>query len=306
MQLKASGDGNVRRSVLTILLLAGSASPALSGGANFDTPQSALDAFVGALKANDQSKMLEIFGPEAEDLVGTGDPAEDQERRQEVLGMYAEGYRFQPEDEGVVLLLGEDSWPFPIPILRTDDGWRFDLEAGIEELSAREIGLNELEVIELLEAYVDLQAAFRLVDHNGNGVMEFAQTIISDPEEQNGLFWPGKDSFVGAALARAATSGWSDGQVDYEAEPFLGYYYTILQEQGPNAPGGAYSYFVGDHFVAGHALLAIPADYGETGIHSFLVGENGIVYEADFGPETLSIAAEISAYDPGTNWSPVE
>lgn len=220
--------------------------------------------------------------------------------------MYAEGYRFRPEDDGVVLLLGEDGWPFPIPILRTDDGWRFDLEAGIEELSAREIGLNELEVIELLEAYVDLQAAFRLVDHNGNGVMEFAQTIISDPEEQNGLFWPGKDSFVGAALARAAASGWSDGQVDYEAEPFLGYYYTILQEQGPNAPGGAYPYFVGDHFVAGHALLAIPADYGETGIHSFLVGENGIVYEADFGPETLSIASEISAYDPDTNWSQVE
>lgn len=104
MQLKASGDGKVRRSVFTILLLAGSASPALSGGANFDTPQSALDAFVGALKANDQSKMLEVFGPEAEDLVGTGDPAEDQERRQEVLSMYAEGYRFQPEDEGVVLL----------------------------------------------------------------------------------------------------------------------------------------------------------------------------------------------------------
>ncbi|WP_170327381.1 DUF2950 family protein [Ruegeria arenilitoris] len=296
----------MRRLVYSVLLLAATTSPVLSEGARFDTPQMALDAFVDALKVNDQSKLLEIFGPEAEDLVGTGDPAEDQERRHEVLGMYAEGYRFQPEDKGVVLLLGEDSWPFPIPILRMEDGWRFDLEAGIEELSAREIGLNELEVIELLEAYVDLQAAFRLLDHNGDGVMEFAQTIISDPGKRNGLFWPEDDSFVGAALARAAASGWSDGEVDYEAEPFLGYYYRILQGQGANAPGGAYSYFVGDRFVAGHALLAVPSDYGQTGIHSFLVGENGIVYEADFGSETLNIAAEISTYDPDTNWSPVE
>lgn len=161
-------------------------------------------------------------------------------------------------------------------------------------------------MIELLEAYVDLQAAFRLVDHNGDGVMEFAQTIIADPDERNGLFWPEEDSFVGAAMARAAASGWSDGEADYEAEPFLGYYYTILQAQGPSAPGGAYSYFVGDRFVAGHALLAVPSDYGETGIHSFLVGENGIVYEADFGPETLERSAEITAYEPGSDWSPVE
>ncbi|CUH44808.1 DUF2950 family protein [Ruegeria atlantica] len=296
----------MRRSVISFLLLAATTSPALSDGAQFDTPQTALDAFVGALQAKDQSKLLEIFGPEAEDLVGTGDPAEDQERRQEVLGMYAEGYRFQPEDDGVVLLLGEDSWPFPIPILRAEDGWQFDLKAGIEELSAREIGLNELEVVELLEAYVDLQAAFRLVDHNGDGVMEFAQSIISDPGKRNGLFWPEEDSFVGAALARAAASGWSDGAADYEPEPFLGYYFTILQGQGPKAPGGAYSYFVGDRFVAGHALLAVPSEYGETGIHSFLVGENGIVYEADFGPKTLSVTEEISTYNPDTNWSPIE
>lgn len=294
------------RSALSVLLIAATTSPALSDIARFDTPQTALDAFVEALKASDQSKLLAIFGPEAEDLIGTGDPAEDQERRQEVLSMYAEGYRFQPESDGVVLLLGEDSWPFPIPILRADDGWRFDLEAGIEELSAREIGLNELEVIELLEAYVDLQAAFRLEDHNGDGVMEFAQTIISDPGTRNGLFWPEDDSFVGAALARAAAYGWSDGEVDYEAEPFLGYYYTILQGQGPNAPGGAYSYFVGDHFIAGHALLAVPSEYGETGIHSFLVSENGIIYEADFGPDTSNIIGEITTYDPDANWLPAE
>ncbi len=296
----------MRGSVFSLVLLATAAGPALSDGARFDTPQTALDAFINALKANDQSELIKVFGPEAEDLIGTGDPVEDRERRQEVLGMYAEGYRFQPDEDGVALLLGEDAWPFPIPILRAEDGWRFDLQAGIDELSAREIGLNELEVIDLLEAYVDLQAAFRLVDHNGDGVMEYAQTIIADPGERNGLFWPEEDGFVGAALARATASGWSDGEVDYEAEPFLGYYFRILQEQGPNAPGGAYSYFVKGHFVAGHALLAVPADYAETGIHSFLVGENGLIYEADLGPETLSISAEISAFDPDADWSPSE
>ncbi|MCV6822952.1 MULTISPECIES: DUF2950 domain-containing protein [Halocynthiibacter] len=296
----------MRRTAFSVLLLAATTSPALSEGARFDTPQAALEAFVGALEANNQSELLTIFGPEAEDLIGTGDPAEDQQRRQDVLSMYAEGYRFQPQENEVVLLLGEDSWPFPIPISRTADGWRFDIEAGIEELSAREIGLNELEVIDLLEAYVDLQAAFRLVDHNGDGVMEFAQTIISDPGERNGLFWPEDEGFVGAALARAAATGWSDGEADYEAEPFLGYTYSILQGQGENAPGGAHSYFVGDKFIAGHALLAVPAEYGETGIHSFMVGENGIVYEADFGPETLDQTAEITTYDPNSDWSAVE
>ncbi len=296
----------MRTSISSVLLLSLTVGSAFADGARFDTPQSALDAFVEALKADDQNRLIEIFGAEAEELIGTGDPVEDQERRREVLGMYAEGYRFQPDDDGVVLLLGEDGWPFPIPILRGDEGWQFDIEAGLEELSAREIGLNELEVIDLLEAYVDLQAAFRLVDHNGDGVMEFARSIIADPGARDGLFWPDEDSFVGAALARATASGWSDGEDDYEAEPFLGYYYTILQEQGANAPGGAYSYFIGDYFVAGHALLAVPSDYGETGIHSFLVGENGVVYEADFGPETLEVTAEISAYDPGSDWTPVE
>ncbi len=296
----------MRKAVVSVVFLLASAGLAMSEGARFDTPQTALDAFVDALRADDHNALLEIFGPEAEDLIGSGDPAEDKQRRREVLAMYAEGYRFQPEDEGVVILLGEDSWPFPIPILRSGEAWQFDIEAGAEEIAAREIGLNELEVIDLLEAYVDLQAAFRLVDHNGDGVMEFARTIIADPGMRNGLFWPDEDSFVGAALARAAASGWSDGEADYDAEPFLGYYYTILQGQGPSAPGGAYSYMVSDKFVAGHAMLAVPADYGETGIHSFLVGENGIVYEADLGPETLDLSAEIETYDPGPDWSPVE
>lgn len=274
--------------------------------ATFNSPQSALDAFVDALEAKDQGRLLEIFGQEAADLIGTGDPEEDRARRQEVLAMYAEGYRFQPDEDSVIIVLGEDGWPFPIPIARNEESWQFDLDAGREEISAREIGLNEIDVIELLEAYVDLQAAFRLIDHNGDGIMEFARSIISDTGARDGLFWPDEDSFVGDALARAEATGWSDGETDHEAEPFMGYYYTILHGQGPNAPGGAYSYFVGDHLVAGHALLAVPWIYGETGIHTFMVSENGVVYEADFGPETPEVTAEITAYDPGEDWNPAE
>jgi hypothetical protein len=293
---------------ITILSLSAAlvTSTAFAAPAVYDTPQSALDAFAAALEAGDRDAVLTVFGPEAEDVISTGDEAEDRQNREKILALYREGYRFQPDEAGVTLVLGADSWPFPIPMARTDAGWQFDLERGREELLDREIGRNELDVIDLLEAYVDLQAAFRLVDHDGDGVMEFASTIISASGERDGLFWPDAPGFVGQVLARAELSGWSDGETDFAPEPFHGYYFTILHAQGESAPGGAFSYFVGDNLIAGHAMLAIPAAYGETGIHAFVVGENGVVYEAEFGEDTLVKALEITSYDPNTDWSVVE
>ena len=282
------------------------ATTAFAAPATYDTPQSALDAFAAALEAGDRDAVLTVFGPETEDLMSTGNDAEDQQNREVILSLYREGYRFQPNDTGVTLVLGADNWPFPIPLARTDAGWQFDVAQGREEILDREIGLNELEVIDLLQAYVDLQAAFRLVDHDGDGVMEFASTIISAPGARDGLFWPDAPGFVGQILARAELSGWSDGETDFAPEPFHGYFFTILHEQGETAPGGAFSYFVGDNLIAGHAMLAIPADYGQTGIHAFLVGENGVVYEAEFGEDTLAKAQEITSYDPNADWSVVE
>lgn len=284
-------------------VLAGAAAAAPT---SFDSPQAALEAFVAGLEDRDSAALLEIFGPDAQDLLDTDDPAENRANRAAVLTLYRDGYRFVPDGDGVTLLLGEDGWPFPIPLVRMDDGWQFDLVAGQAEIEAREIGRNELDVIDLLEAYVDLQAAYRLTDHDGDGVMEFAPQIIADPGARNGLFWPDGDGFVGALLARAALAGWSDGETDFEPEPFSGYYFSILQGQGDAAPGGAIDYMTGGNLVAGHAMLAVPAEYGITGVHSFIVNENGIVFEADFGDDTLERTDGLNLYDPGPDWSPVE
>jgi hypothetical protein len=282
------------------------ASPLWAEPATYDSPQSALDAFVSALVTPGKEALISVFGPEAEDILSTGDPVEDRLNRIGLTALVAEGYRMVPEADGrVTLAFGTDGWPFPIPLAKGQAGWSFDIDAGREEVIAREIGHNELDVIELLDAYVDVQATFRLTDHDGDGVMEFAATIISSQEDRDGLFWPGPGSPLGTAFARAALSGYSDGQTDHAADPYAGYYFRVLDAQGPNAPGGALDYRIGGNMVAGHALLAVPAAYGETGVHSFMVAENGVILEADLGAETLSLADAITTFDPGPDWTPV-
>lgn len=288
--------------IATIAIAFSGSVSANDAPALFATPQDALDSFAEALADGDRDRMHDIFGADAEDILSTGDPDQDRENRALVLDLLKEGYRFQRDEGQVSMVFGADGWPFPIPLTRGEDGWRFDIDAGRDEILARRIGLNELEVILLLEAYIDLQSAFRLVDHDEDGVMEFARTIISQPGARDGLFWPEERGFVGAALARAAALGWSDGETDRAPEPFHGYYFRILHSQSDTAPGGAASYLVGDNLVGGHAMLAVPAVYGETGITSFMVAENGLILEADLGDDTLERAAAITAYDPGPDW----
>jgi hypothetical protein len=271
--------------------------------ASYATPQDAFDAFLTAVENSDQSAFEAVVGGDGVDLVLSDDQVENRINRAVFLELVREGYRFRPTDDGVELILGGEDWPFPIPLAKGDDGWKFDIEAGREEVLAREIGLNELTVIDLMLAYVELQAEFRRTDHDQDGVMEFARSIISDADARDGLFWPGSEGLVGAALARAEMDGWSDGETDFEPEPFMGYYFSILHGQGENAAGGAYSYEVNGNLVSGHALIAVPAEYGESGVHSFLIGENGQLFEADFGEETLEVATDISVYEPGAGWS---
>lgn len=283
-----------------------STSPLAADPAVYATPHDALVAFIEAVSDSDRDAVLTVFGPENEDLISTGNAAEDQRNRLEILQMYREGYRMEPRDDGsVTIAFGADAWPFPIPLDRVEGGWAFDAEEGRAEVAIREIGGNELEVIDLMDAYGDVQAAFRLIDHNGDGVMEFARRIISDADSRDGLFWPGPGSPIGADFARAAADGFSDGETDYQPDPYNGYYFRILTAQSDAAPGGALDYVVNGHMLAGHALLAVPSAYGETGIHSFMVNENGIILEADLGADTLELVADMTEYDPGEEWSPV-
>ena len=272
----------------------------------FDTPQAALDAVIQGAEAKDDGALLKVFGPEGEDLILSGDSDEDSKNRRNVLAMYRQGFRFVPNDDGSLTIdMGKDDGPFPIPLIKTSEGWSFDIDAGREEMKAREIGLNELNVINLMDAYGDVQIDFRLTDQDGDGVMEFAQSLVSSAEERTGLFWPGGDSPVGEAVARASLDGYSDGIADQEPEPYDGYFFRVLDMQGDNAPGGAMNYVVNGNMVAGHAALAVPAEYGVTGINSFLVSENGILLQADLGEDSLAKGFAITSYDPDKSWSPV-
>lgn len=280
----------------------------LAEPASYGAPQDALEAMMGALNASDREAVLEVFGEEAEDYLSDGDPVEDRLNRLTLLGLYQEGYRFEPQEDGSVMIaLGQDGWLFPVPVARLSDGtWSFDNKAGREEVRLREIGTNELEIIELLEAYVSIQYDFRQADLDNDGVMEFAQQIISSSADaRDGLFWPEEDTLLGELFARASATGYNDGITDQSPEPFFGYYFRILTGQSEAAPGGAMDYIINGNMVGGHAILAVPAFYGETGIHSFMVAENGVLLEAVLGEDTLTTAAGMDSYDPTEIWVPV-
>lgn len=275
--------------------------------ARYSTPQDALEALMTGLRAADKTAVLNVFGDEAADYLSDGDPVEDQLNRLTLLGLYQEGYRFEPqEDSSVMIALGSEGWLFPVPVAKADDGqWSFDNEAGREEVRLREIGGNELEIIELLEAYVEIQSSFRQTDMDGDGVMEFAQQVISSSSEaRDGLFWPEEDTLLGELFARASATGFNDGTSDQPPEPFFGYYFRVLTQQSDAAPGGAMDYVINGNMVGGHAMLAVPAVFGETGVHSFIVSENGVILEAVLGEDTLDLAAEMSTYDPTDIWAP--
>jgi Protein of unknown function (DUF2950) len=295
---------SMKRTLATLSLLVAMPVMAAEEPATYPAPQDALEAMIQALSTENSADLLTVFGTDAEPLLSTGNQDRDRINRLEILLLVQNGYRFQPSEDGkTTLLLGVDSWPFPIPLHRTEQGWSFDIEAGAEEVHARRIGLNELDVIEILHAYVDVQAEYRLVDHDGDEVMEFARALLSSPGGQDGLFWGRADSPLGERIALASLDGYNDGEEDQDAEPFGGYYYRILQGQGEAAPGGAMDYLINDQMVAGHAMLAVPSDYGNSGITSFLIAENGTIYEADLGEDSLEVAQGITVFDPGPRWS---
>lgn len=294
--------------VAALCLLPMGMGTAFAEPAAYETPEAAVAALVGALNARDRDALLAAFGPEHEDLIFSGDAARDREDWTEFMLAYNALNRINTEDGVATLYIGADQWPLPFPIVIGPDGsWRFDAEAGREEILARRIGENEINVIELLRGYVRVQAAYRQIDYDGDGVMEFASAIISDDGERNGLYWPPEpgtpESPIGAFMAQASAAGYSVDGDDTEPEPYLGYYFKVLQRQGEGAPGGAMEYAQGGNMVAGHAILAFPSAYDETGVMSFLVGENGIVFEADLGEETRTRAAEIDSFDPVGDWT---
>lgn len=295
---------------LAIATALGAPGVALADPTVYETPEAATEAVITALEARDRAQLIAVFGAENQDVVLSGDDVADREAWSRFLSDYRVLHRIDVEDDSATIYVGRDQWPFPAPLVKSDDGWHFDAAGAREEILMRRIGQNELDVINLMQGYVRAQSAYRASDPDGDGLRSFAADLISSPGTRDGLYWPDEpgapESPVGDFMARAASEGYSiDGQ-DADPEPYHGYYFKMLQKQGAAAPGGAIDYMVAGHMLAGHALLAFPSAYGDTGIMSFMVSEDGVVYEADLGEGTLQVANAIRSFDPGEGWAPVE
>ena len=313
MMTRFNWPKSCRGGLLALLMVTTVPLAARSEPQAFASPEAAADAVVAALRAKDRDALLAVFGPENADVILTGDDAEDREDWGQFLASYESMHRIavEPGDGGdrATLYIGRDQWPFPVELASAGGAWHFDAPAAREEVLLRRIGQNELDVIDLLHGYVRAQALYRSENPDGDGLPRFASAILSNPGRRDGLYWPSApgepQSPVGDFMARAAADGYQIDGTDVEPEPYLGYYFRVLQKQGPDAPGGALDYVANGQMVAGHALLAFPSAYGDSGVMSFMVGEAGIVYEADLGDSTLDVAAAIDSFDPGPGWTPV-
>ncbi len=283
----------------------------VEGQETFATAQEAVDALMNALANKDPARMVEIFGPGSEDVLFTGVDGVDRRRWKSFMDRAKEMSRLVEEEDGrATLYIGKTQWPFPIALEKSGDRWFFDTEDGREEILIRRVGANELKVIEVAEAYADAQRLYQSEDRNGDGVLEYATKIVSDDGKRNGLYFPveaGEDlSPLGPGLARASAQGYKYDEVEGLADPYNGYYYKILTRQGPKAAGGEYDYIINGHMVAGYGLLAYPADYGSSGVMTFMVNQNGEVFEKDLGEDTAKLASAIDSFNPDETWSPVE
>jgi hypothetical protein len=278
----------------------------------FDTPESAVQALVAAAKAKNLDDVLAIFGPEGRDLVGSSDPATARRNRQVFAVAVAERWQLVDQPNGSkVLVIGDEAWPFPIPIVKGASGWHFDTAAGKEELLDRRIGRNELAVIRISRTYVAAQRLYASRGHDGLPAGRYASTFASEPGRQNGLYWPArrgeKRSPLGDLVAHAAEEGRALGKAGAEAPPpFHGYHFKILTAQGPAAAGGAKSYVVDEKMSGGFALVAWPAQYDATGIMTFIVNQDGVVHQSDLGADTPTTAKGMTLYNPDPSWAIVQ
>jgi hypothetical protein len=272
----------------------------------FQTAEEAADALIDAAEKYDEAALTEILGPNSYDIIHTGEPARDREVAKEFaqLARIKKSVSLDPKNrQRAFLFIGDDGWPFALPIVKQGGKWVFDVSAGRQELLYRRVGRNELNAIEICRGFVEAQHEYALVKHEGSSVNQYAQRIISTPGKQDGLAWQKADGTwggpVGENVARAIERGHAQG------EPFHGYYFKVLKGQGPAAPLGKLDFVVKDVMIGGFALIAFPAHYRLTGVKSFMVSHDGVVYEKDLGPKTLQLAREVERFNPDKTWSPV-
>jgi hypothetical protein len=277
----------------------------------FKSPEEAVKGLMDAVKSNDTKGLLAIFGPAGKEIISSGDEVADKAGMERFIKDYEEMNRLEKEtDTKVTLVVGNREWPFPIPVVKKGETWVFDTMAGKEELLNRRIGRNELNTVQTCLAYVDAQREYAMKDRDSNKLLEYAQKFWSTKGKKDGLYWETKEreeqSPFGPVAARGVQEGYAPTKPGDKPAPYYGYFFKILKAQGKNAPGGAYDYVIKGKMIGGFALVAYPAEYGASGIMTFTVNHDGVVYEKDLGKETGKIAGAMTKYDPDKTWKKVE
>jgi DUF2950 family protein len=290
------------RLALAIGLLVATAAHA-AGARNFSSPEEAAQALVAAARAGDPQGLLAVLGPDAREILRSGDAAVDKQARERFVAAYAEANTLRKTGDQALLVVGKDQWIFPIPIVKDPAGWRFDATEGKEEILNRRIGRNELSAIQAVQAYVDAQREYYLRNPQNDKLLQYAQKFVSGKGKRDGLYFPVKrddpPSPLGPLFDRLQAAGKADAG---KRVPYHGYYYRILKGQGPAAPGGAYGYVAQGRMIGGFALVAWPASYGRTGVMTFLVNHEGVVFEKDLGPGTAAAAQKMTLFNPDKSW----
>jgi len=277
----------------------------------FASPDEAVTALVAAVKAENTKILAAIFGPGSEDIFSSGDPVADKAEHELFITRFEQKNRLEEVTTGkVILSIGDEDWPFAIPIVKDAGAWRFDTGAGREELLARRIGRNELDVIQVCLAIVDAQREYARKDRNNDGFREYARKFRSDPGKQDGLYWEAKEgdeqSPAGPLIAEAQEKGYPGRPAGSEPIPYHGYYFRMLTAQGQNAAGGPYDYIINGKMIGGFAVVAHPAEYANSGVMTFIVNHDDVVYHKDLGEKTEELAKAMTLFDPDETWTPAQ
>ena len=298
-------EDTMNKAIVPVMVAAllGAAASLAHGQQAFKTPDEAATALAAAAQANDMKAIVTVLGPDGEDIVSSGDEVADAQTRQKFVAAYDAKHRIAIEgDDKAVMVIGQDDFPLPIPLLRKDGMWRFDTAAGRDEILFRRIGKNELDAIQACLAYVDAQNEYAEKDRIGASSNSYAQRIISRPGKQDGLYWPssqGEASPLGEFIAQATRQGY---RVGAGRTPYRGYYFKILTRQGPSAEGGELDYVFQGRMIGGFALVAYPAEYRNSGVMTFIVNHAGIVFQKDLGPGTAKLAERMRSFNPDRTW----
>lgn len=295
----------MRITIYAFILALVAPAPCMLAQQRFDSPDTAVDAIVEAADKHDEAQLTAIFGPGAKGILSSGNPAQDRAEQSEFAKLARDKHRIEisaMNPNRAILAIGDEDWPFPVPIVRKDSKWSFDASETPAEMRARRIGTDELDAIEICRGYVEAQRKYAAEDRDKDGMLEYAPHLMSSPGRHDGLYWDSAGALIPEAFARAAWEGVQKGT----AQPYHGYYFRILDGQGPDAAGGAHKYSVKNKLIGGFGLVAWPAEYGTTGIHTFIVNQDGVIYEKDIAPVPGKAFTPIARFNPDHSWERVE